>query len=146
MTEETTPRKRHQRRSPDQWRALIEAQARSGLSQAAFCEREGLCAGSFWNWRRRLQDSVAEGAPDSIAQSRPPTFGTRPGNPSCRHCREGSQSRRWSDAIQSGTSKVEVASTAAASTVVALDCQFQGSISSRSRMRAVGRRPRISVK
>ncbi len=74
MTEETTPRKRHQRRSPDQWRALIEAQARSGLSQAAFCEREGLCAGSFWNWRRRLQDSVAEGAPDSIAQSRPPTF------------------------------------------------------------------------
>ena len=71
---------------------------------------------------------------------------TRPGNPSCRHCREGSQSRRWSDAIQSGTSKVEVASTAAASTVVALDCQFQGSISSRSRMRAVGRRPRISVK
>ena len=72
--------------------------------------------------------------------------GTRPGNPSCRHCREGSQSRRWSDAIQSGTSKVEVASTAAASTVVALDCQFQGSISSRSRMRAVGRRPRISVK
>ena len=32
MTEETTPRKRHQRRSAEQWRALIEAQARSGLS------------------------------------------------------------------------------------------------------------------
>ena len=74
MTEETTPRKRHQRRSAEQWRALIEAQARSGLSQAAFCEREGLCAGSFWNWRRRLQDSVAQVTRDSIAESSPPPF------------------------------------------------------------------------
>lgn len=41
-------------RSAQAWRALIAAQSRSGLSLEAFCRREGLCAGSMWNWRKRL--------------------------------------------------------------------------------------------
>lgn len=74
MIEETTTRPRHQRRSAEQWRALIEAQARSGLSQKAFCEREGLCAGSFWNWRRRLRQSDADEPARAVEGAMPPAF------------------------------------------------------------------------
>lgn len=40
------PRREH-------WRALLEAQRRSGLSLAAFCRRQGLRKGtlSFWKWK-----------------------------------------------------------------------------------------------
>lgn len=41
-------------RGESEWRRLIVAQQRSGLSQRAFCEQEGLCAQSLRNWRRRL--------------------------------------------------------------------------------------------
>lgn len=42
------------RRSPEQWRALVEAQSRSDLTQQAFCEREGISVMSLLNWRKRL--------------------------------------------------------------------------------------------
>ncbi len=37
----------------DHWRALLEAQRRSGLSLAAFCRRRGLRKGTlgFWKWK-----------------------------------------------------------------------------------------------
>lgn len=41
-------------RGESEWRGLIVAQQRSGLSQRAFCEQEGVCAQSLRNWRRRL--------------------------------------------------------------------------------------------
>ena len=41
-------------RGESEWRRLIVAQQRSGLSQRAFCEQEGVSAQSLTNWRRRL--------------------------------------------------------------------------------------------
>jgi transposase-like protein len=61
----------HIRRTAQQWRGLIEAQARSGLSIAAFCRREGLCAGSMDNWRRRLREEVDVSVP---VEQTAPTF------------------------------------------------------------------------
>lgn len=47
-------RKTHQRRSADQWRALFEEQARSGLSQQAFCEAHDVSLSSFYSAKQRL--------------------------------------------------------------------------------------------
>ena len=49
-----TVRGTRKHRGEAQWRRLIAEQQRSGLSQRAFCEREGLCVQSLTNWRRRL--------------------------------------------------------------------------------------------
>lgn len=47
------PRREH-------WRALLEAQQRSGLNLAAFCRRRGLRKGtlSFWKWKLRHEAAV----------------------------------------------------------------------------------------
>lgn len=39
------------------WRERLGRQARSGLSIAEFCRREGVSAASFYQWRRRLKGS-----------------------------------------------------------------------------------------
>lgn len=54
-------------RGESEWRRLVAEQQRSGLSQRAFCEREGLCVQSLTNWRRRLG---ADPAPSAIAVTR----------------------------------------------------------------------------
>ena len=51
------------RRSEQQWRELVERQARSGLSVQAFCDREGINACSLYGWRSRLRQSEADAAP-----------------------------------------------------------------------------------
>jgi hypothetical protein len=51
MTE--TPR-RHIRRSPSAWQQLIDEQARSGLTQSAFCTARSVSTTSFQHWKRRL--------------------------------------------------------------------------------------------
>lgn len=60
-------------RGEGEWRRLIAEQERSGLSQRAFCEREGLCVQSLSNWRRRLGTASLSRA---IAQhcDAPPSF------------------------------------------------------------------------
>lgn len=60
------------RRSGQQWRALIEAQARSGMSIAAFCRDHGVCVGSMDNWRKRLRDERA--LPGAVEQLTLPGF------------------------------------------------------------------------
>jgi hypothetical protein len=45
--------KRLRRKAAD-WRALVEACERSGLSRAAFAEREGIHPGTFGFWASRL--------------------------------------------------------------------------------------------
>ena len=45
---------RRVRRGSDEWQRLIDEQAQSGLTQAAFCEAQGLSLASFGNWKRRL--------------------------------------------------------------------------------------------
>ena len=53
-------------RGESEWRRLVAEQERSGLSQRAFCDREGLCVQSLGNWRRRL-GAVAGTSPDAVA-------------------------------------------------------------------------------
>jgi hypothetical protein len=48
-----TPR-RHVRRSRSDWRQLIDEQARSGLSQTAFCAARTVSTTSFQHWKRQL--------------------------------------------------------------------------------------------
>ena len=54
------------RRGASQWRAILSAFAGSGLSQKAFCEREGLALSTFSYWKRRLanDDEPAAWEPD----------------------------------------------------------------------------------
>lgn len=37
------------------WAKTISEQEGSGLSVPAFCREKGVCAGSFYHWRRRLR-------------------------------------------------------------------------------------------
>ena len=71
VTAVAAPKRRFVRRSAQQWRALIDAQARSGLSIAAFCRAHGVCIGSMDNWRKRLRDE--DSRPRSVEVS-PPAF------------------------------------------------------------------------
>lgn len=54
MTTSSTVTRRN-RRSEQEWRAVMAQFARSGLGSEAFCAREGLAPSTFWNWRSRLQ-------------------------------------------------------------------------------------------
>ena len=56
MSEST---KRRIWRGEDEWQRLIEEQADSGLTQAAFCAANGTSPGSFQNWMRRLAAEVS---------------------------------------------------------------------------------------
>lgn len=47
-------RQRRVRLGAARWRELVEGQARSGVSVAAFCAGEGVSAASFYQWRTRL--------------------------------------------------------------------------------------------
>jgi hypothetical protein len=64
------PRREH-------WRALLEAQRRSGLSLAAFCRRRGVRSGtlSFWKWKltHEAAADAGRGAP-ARRRSGPPAF------------------------------------------------------------------------
>ena len=42
-------------RRGEDWRELIEAQERSGVSVKQFCGERGLTEQSFYSWRKRLQ-------------------------------------------------------------------------------------------
>jgi hypothetical protein len=44
------------RRTESEWRALIERQARSGMSELAFCKKVKLSRGSFRKWKGRLSE------------------------------------------------------------------------------------------
>ena len=57
----------HIRRGESQWRAILSAFAGSGLSQKAFCQREGLAPSTFQYWKRRLANDDA--APSSEAEA-----------------------------------------------------------------------------
>lgn len=43
------------RRSPAQWRSLVEAFARSGETRKQFCARHGVALSTFDWWQRRLR-------------------------------------------------------------------------------------------
>lgn len=52
----------------DGWREILVRQEQSGLSARAFCEREGINAGSLYRWRCRLGRTSASG---QTSESRP---------------------------------------------------------------------------
>ena len=60
MTETT---RRHVRRSPSEWQQLIDEQARSGLSQTAFCAARAVSTTSFQHWKRQLAATLAPPSP-----------------------------------------------------------------------------------
>jgi hypothetical protein len=46
------------RRQCAQWQRLVEEQARSGLTQQAFCARRRIAYATFCTWKRRLRDEA----------------------------------------------------------------------------------------
>lgn len=48
------PTARWIRRTPKEWEALVMRQKDSGLSQQAYCRREGITLVSFEKWKQRL--------------------------------------------------------------------------------------------
>ena len=54
------PKRTHQRRPASEWMALFDRQVKSGLSQARFCQIEGVSPSSFANWKRRLRNEGGE--------------------------------------------------------------------------------------
>lgn len=54
------PRKAYQRRSQDQWQALIEEHASSGLSQPVFCKKYSVSLSSFYAAKQRLGSTSNE--------------------------------------------------------------------------------------
>jgi putative transposase len=61
-------RKIIQRRSEQAWRELVARQEQSGLTVAAFCQREGIKAWSLYGWRSRLRAGSTAPVP---VESRP---------------------------------------------------------------------------
>ena len=53
------------RRGEAQWRSILSAFAASGLSQKAFCEREGLALSTFGYWKRKLQSERVAPSPNA---------------------------------------------------------------------------------
>jgi len=45
---------RRKRRGATAWRGVLTRYEESGLTAAAFCEREGICSQSLYHWRTRL--------------------------------------------------------------------------------------------
>ena len=61
------------KRTPDQWHTLFAAQQASGLNQAQFCQREGLCPKHFSLRRKQLLGASANtNAPDVFIKAQPP--------------------------------------------------------------------------
>ena len=44
-----------QRRTRQEWQALLDEQPRSGLSIQRFCQSEGITPSSFYSWRTKLR-------------------------------------------------------------------------------------------
>ena len=54
------------------WRGILERQAASGLTAAAFCRRESISQPSFYLWRRKLREDgeVASRSDSAVAKER----------------------------------------------------------------------------
>ena len=52
------------------WAKTIVEQEQSGLSVPAFCRERGVCAGSFYHWRRRLR-TVDEPVRFALVETKP---------------------------------------------------------------------------
>ncbi len=58
-------------RSQDQWRDLIEQQARSGLNGSAFCEQHGLSPKTFYRHRKALEGKAEDSVSGRFVKVQP---------------------------------------------------------------------------
>ena len=67
-----------QRPGPEEWRQIIDGQASSGLTVAAYCLERGITQGSFYTWKRRLRSPAKRNHPPKLAfvEVTPPRMGT----------------------------------------------------------------------
>ncbi|MEC7290950.1 MAG: hypothetical protein VXW22_12750, partial [Pseudomonadota bacterium] len=59
------PTKKYQRRSPQEWKSLVEGQVESGLSAPQFCEGNDISYASFSVWKRRFQSTEPHAKTDN---------------------------------------------------------------------------------
>ncbi|MBD3645890.1 MAG: IS66 family insertion sequence element accessory protein TnpB [Pseudomonadales bacterium] len=59
------PTKKYQRRSPQEWKSLVEGQVESGLSAPQFCEGNDISYASFSVWKRRFQSTEPHATTDN---------------------------------------------------------------------------------
>jgi transposase-like protein len=57
------------RRSEGAWREIVERHEQSGLTVAAFCQREGIKSASLYGWRSRLREGV-DGKPAALTAAK----------------------------------------------------------------------------
>lgn len=57
---QSPPPKNYQRRSPEQWKEIIEQHNSSGLSGKKFCDTQGIGYASFCKWRQKLTEVEIE--------------------------------------------------------------------------------------
>jgi hypothetical protein len=62
------------RRDESQWRALLSRFSGSGLTVAAFCEREGVSTASFHRWRERIRGGIRDDGGEVIVSPSAPAF------------------------------------------------------------------------
>lgn len=106
---------RYPRRSPAQWQGLIERQAASGLSQAAFCAREGAAVSSFQYWKHRLRQAPAARAMARRSSRRP--------------MKGQGYSHRWSRRripMRQTSPRIRLAGSSSSSSATGCDCAFVG--------------------
>ena len=65
--------RKYQRRSAAEWRALLDAQATSGLSVGTFCRKVSVCPASFYRWQGVLEGhgDAGPGTPETVADRVP---------------------------------------------------------------------------
>jgi hypothetical protein len=59
------------RRTPEQWRRLVEGWPGSGQTQQAYCDRQGITLASLRRWRQLLRQRRETGATGRIAAGEP---------------------------------------------------------------------------
>jgi putative transposase len=64
------------RRSAETWRAMVARFAQSGLTEAAFCEHEGVSAKLFHRWRAKRSSATPRPAANKPARVAPSSAST----------------------------------------------------------------------
>lgn len=67
----SAPKRQRVNRSVEQWRAVLQAQQASGLSQESYCQAEGVSSTAFAKWRKRFRD---ERSASAIVKATSPEF------------------------------------------------------------------------
>jgi transposase-like protein len=62
------------RRTPAQWRELVQGWPRSGETQADYCRRHGIAVSTFHRWRERLRQETQPRQPVSADALQPVTL------------------------------------------------------------------------